>query len=68
MTRTDRMAPREAHEPELESFVSNVMLHPRLDTAHQLRIVEALLFASAEPLARTRLPNACPRAAMSLTC
>ena len=60
MTRTDRMAPREAHEPELESFISNVRLHPRLDTAHQLRIVEALLFASAEPLGEDQLAKCLP--------
>jgi segregation and condensation protein B len=60
MTRTDRTAPREAHDPEVETFANNVMLHPRLDAAHQLRIVEALLFASAEALAHDQIAQCLP--------
>lgn len=63
------MAPRETHGLELESpgspgnYGSNVMLHPRLDTGHQLRIVEALLFASAEPLSQDQLAKCLPDSA-----
>jgi segregation and condensation protein B len=60
MSRTDRMPPREVPLPEPESFASNVTLHPRLDTAHQLRIVEALLFASSEPLALDQIAKCLP--------
>jgi segregation and condensation protein B len=60
MSRTERTAQREAHDPEHETPVSNVTLHPRLDTAHQLRIVEALLFASAEPLSVDQIAKCLP--------
>jgi segregation and condensation protein B len=50
----------EARGPEPETFVSNVTLHPRLDAAHQLRIVEALLFASGEPLAEEQIAKCLP--------
>jgi segregation and condensation protein B len=55
MSRTERV-----HESEHEGPVSNVTLHPRLDTAHQLRIVEALLFASAEPLGVDQIAKCLP--------
>jgi segregation and condensation protein B len=60
MTRTDRTAPREAHDPQAETFANNVMLHPRLDAAHQLRIVEALLFASGEALSHDQIAKCLP--------
>ena len=59
MSRTERTAQRDTHEFE-PGAVSNVTLHPRLDTAHQLRIVEALLFASAEPLGVDQIDNCLP--------
>lgn len=60
MTWTDRMSLRDAPEPEPETFLGNVMLHPRIDGAHQLRIVEALLFASGEPLAEDQIAACLP--------
>ena len=60
MTRTDRIPLHEAGGLEPETFVSNVTLHPRLDAAHQLRIVEALLFASGEPLAEEQIAKCLP--------
>jgi segregation and condensation protein B len=60
MTRTDRTAPYEAHDPQAETFANNVMLHPRLDAAHQLRIVEALLFASGEALSHDQIAQCLP--------
>jgi segregation and condensation protein B len=60
MTRTDRTAPHEAHDPQAETFANNVMLHPRLDAAHQLRIVEALLFASGEALSHDQIAQCLP--------
>jgi len=60
MTRTERTAPQSARDLEPETFAGNVMLHPRLDPAHQLRIVEALLFASAQPLAQDQIAKCLP--------
>ena len=60
MTRTDRAPLHDADDSEPEAFLSNVMLHPRLDAAHQLRIVEALLFASAEPLTQDQIAKCLP--------
>jgi segregation and condensation protein B len=55
MSRTERV-----HESEHEAPLSKVTLHPRLDMAHQLRIVEALLFASAEPLGVEQIAKCLP--------
>ena len=60
MNLTDRLPLREDSEPEPESFLGNVTLLPRLDGAHQLRIVEAMLFASAEPLAEVQIAACLP--------
>jgi segregation and condensation protein B len=65
MSRSDRTARHDARAPESSpsepgTFISNVTLHPRLDTAHQLRIVEALLFASSEPLSQDQIAKCLP--------
>jgi segregation and condensation protein B len=60
MTRTDRAAPFETRDPDGEPIAGNVMLHPRLDAAHQLRIVEALLFASGEALTKDQIAKCLP--------
>jgi segregation and condensation protein B len=60
MTRTEQMAPREAYDPKGETIAGNVMLHPRLDAAHQLRIVEALVFASDEALSTDQIAKCLP--------
>jgi segregation and condensation protein B len=60
MSRSEQTAPWEVSDHEPEPFVSNVMLHPRVDAAHQLRIVEALLFASTEPLALEQIAKCLP--------
>jgi segregation and condensation protein B len=60
MSRSERTAPRDVSDIEPETFLSNVMLHPRVDAAHQLRIVEALLFASTEPLALEQIARCLP--------
>jgi segregation and condensation protein B len=54
---------RGAHDPEAhdpEAFSGKVTLHPRLDAPHQLRIVEALLFASGEPLSQDQIAACLP--------
>ncbi|HUF44452.1 MAG TPA: SMC-Scp complex subunit ScpB [Aestuariivirgaceae bacterium] len=54
---------REAHDPEAhepEPFAGKFTLHPRLDAPHQLRIVEALLFASGEPLRQDQIAACLP--------
>jgi segregation and condensation protein B len=54
----------ETEEPvtdESESEPSgNVTIHPRADRSHHLRILEALLFAAAEPLSANQLSAALP--------
>jgi len=54
------MAPRDDRDLEPETFAGNVTLHPRLDPAHRLRIVEALLFASAQPLSQDQIAKCLP--------
>src|SRR6185503_11903995 len=41
----------------------NITMHPRADRSHHLRIVEALLFAAAEPLSAAQLSAALPEGA-----
>ncbi len=41
----------------------NVTMHPRADRSHHLRILEALLFAAAEPLSAEQLSVALPEGA-----
>ena len=36
---------------------SNVTMHPRADRKHQMRVVEALLFAASEPLSEAQLQD-----------
>ena len=60
MNRTERTAPQNVRDLEPETFAGNVMLHPRLDPAHRLRIVEALLFASAQPLSEDQIAKCLP--------
>jgi segregation and condensation protein B len=54
----------QAEETPTDEAVSeasdNVRMHPRADRSHHLRIVEALLFAAAEPLSIEQLSVALP--------
>lgn len=60
MTRSDKLARDPANSGRADLFSGNVMLHPRLDAAHQLRIVEALLFAAGEPLSEADIARCLP--------
>ena len=61
MILTDRMPLREDSGTEPETFPGNVMLLPRPEGAHQQRIVEALLFASGEPLSQDQIAACLPQ-------
>jgi segregation and condensation protein B len=68
MTRPQAIAtPSETEEPATDDGLSeagdNVTMHPRADRSHHLRIVEALLFAAAEPLSAEQLGAALPEGA-----
>jgi segregation and condensation protein B len=68
MTRPQAIATTpEAEDPVTDESVSepsdNVTIHPRADRSHHLRIVEALLFAAAEPLSADQLSAALPEGA-----
>ncbi len=45
---------------EIAETINNVTLHPRADYAHLMRVVEALLFASSEPLSNDTLAQCLP--------
>jgi segregation and condensation protein B len=65
MTRPQAIATTaETEEPVADGSVpeasDNVTMHPRADRSHHLRIVEALLFAAAEPLSAEQLSAALP--------
>lgn len=45
---------------EIADIINNVTLHPRADHAHLVRVVEALLFASSEPLSNETLAECLP--------
>lgn len=45
---------------EIAEIINNVTLHPRIDHAHMVRVVEALLFASSEPLSQETLAECLP--------
>lgn len=68
MTRPQAIATSpETEEPVTHDVMSeasdNVTMHPRADRSNHLRIVEALLFAAAEPLAAEQLSAALPEGA-----
>jgi segregation and condensation protein B len=68
MTRPQAFATStETEEPLSDDGMSeasdNVTMHPRADRSHHLRIVEALLFAAAEPLSSEQLSAALPEGA-----
>lgn len=45
---------------DIADIINNVTLHPRADHAHLVRVVEALLFASSEPLSNETLAECLP--------
>ena len=45
---------------QIADIINNVTLHPRADHAHHVRVVEALLFASSEPLSIQTLGECLP--------
>lgn len=55
----DENSPKVAKE--IADAINNVTLHPRADHAHLVRVVEALLFASSEPLANETLAECLPQ-------
>jgi segregation and condensation protein B len=68
MTRPQAIATTpETEEPVTDEGMSeasdNVTIHPRADRSHHLRILEALLFAAAEPLSAEQLGAALPEGA-----
>jgi segregation and condensation protein B len=61
MARSEPLAaPHSARHGLAELHGGNVMLHPRIEMAQQLRIVEALLFAAAKPLSEDELAGCLP--------
>lgn len=61
MARSEPLAaPHSARHGATELYAGNVMLHPRIEVAQQLRIVEALLFAAAKPLSEDELAGCLP--------
>ena len=45
---------------DIAEIINNVTLHPQIDQAHMMRVVEALLFASSEPLSEETLAECLP--------
>lgn len=57
----DDLQETEIHESEIiADIINNVTAHPRADHAHMVRVVEALLFASSEPLGLETLVECLP--------
>ncbi len=52
--------PGQAGGPGAGALPDNVAIHPRADRAHQLRVVEALLFAASGPLSEDELGACLP--------
>jgi len=50
----------EESAPDVADVINNVTLHPRADHAHLMRVAEALLFASSEPLSNDTLAQCLP--------
>ena len=48
------------HDDADMETVSNVSMHPRAEQGHQMRVVEALLFAASEPLSEQELAGCLP--------
>ncbi len=61
MASIERLVPRQRdEEPGQSGPRPTLVLHPRIDAGHHLRIVEAILFAATEPMHESDIAKALP--------